>query len=202
METAVYFQSGEYTIEGLLCRQSDEKAAIITHPHPLYGGDMYNYVVESVKKTYQDRGYTTLRFNFRGVGASQGNFDDGKGEKIDLLSAATYLKKLGTKYIDLAGYSFGAWIAAQVASIDDHFQKVILISPPVSFIDFQNISSIPNLILVVVGSNDEYASSVLIRKLLPDWNRTTRLEIIEGADHFFQGQARNLENLIKAVIKT
>ena len=109
-EEKVLFHSGDTQLEGLLEGASANSGAVITHPHPLYGGDMHNHVVGIIRQVYHQKGFTTLRFNFRGTGSSQGRYDNGKGEQADLIAAVNFLRKRGIDRIDLAGYSFGSWI--------------------------------------------------------------------------------------------
>jgi alpha/beta superfamily hydrolase len=116
MAEQIIFSSGAFTIEGLLDKNSETNGVIITHPHPLYGGNMHNNVVISITNTYQKMGYTTLRFNFRGVGNSQGSYGDGVGEQEDVRAAISYLTDSSINQIDLAGYSFGAWVNALAAT--------------------------------------------------------------------------------------
>lgn len=97
MEEKISFLSGDYELEGLFAKVSGDKGVVITHPHPLYGGDMYNPVVNTIASAYQKNGFATLRFNFRGVGKSQGNYDDGIGEQKDVNSAILYLSEMGIK---------------------------------------------------------------------------------------------------------
>ncbi|RLJ02607.1 MAG: alpha/beta hydrolase, partial [Candidatus Aenigmatarchaeota archaeon] len=111
-EEKVFFQAGDVKIEGMLYNAPGEKGAVVTHPHPLYGGDMHNNVVETVVQAYREKGYATLRFNFRGVGRSTGSYDEGIGEQEDVRAALAYLTGTGKTSIDLAGYSFGAWVNA------------------------------------------------------------------------------------------
>ncbi len=200
MEENVYFEADGLKIEGLLEKKNGKKGVIVTHPHPLYGGDMHNPVVESILRSYWKADYTTLRFNFRGVGRSQGVHTDGIGEKNDVKSAQTYLADFGLVHIDLAGYSFGAWINALVAAESSCFENLVLISPPVGMIDFKTVSQLPSLKLVVTGSNDDIASAELIEKLLPSWNQSARFEVINGADHFYMGHAGRLESIIDETI--
>ena len=94
-EKSVVFESGELKLEGLLDRAEGDAGVVITHPHPQYGGTMHNNVVESLVKAYQKAGYTTLRFNFRGMGRSEGHYDEGVGEQADVRGAVAYLKNLG-----------------------------------------------------------------------------------------------------------
>jgi len=195
-EEPVFFMSGTLQIQGLLQTKPGDKGVVITHPHPLYGGSMYNNVVESLVYAYQQAGYATLRFNFRGVGSSQGKYDDGQGEQEDVKAALHYLAEQGKNVVDLAGYSFGAWVNALARPEGDIVQRMVMVSPPVAFLDFGPPQSIPQLRLVVAGGRDEIAPSELIKTILPNWNSSARLEIIEGADHFYGAYTEKLESIL------
>lgn len=196
MAEKILVQSDNLQIEGLLDRRTTDKGAVISHPHPLYGGNMYAAGVESIVHAYWKKGYTTLRFNFRGVGNSQGLYDNGVGEQQDVLAALSFLSETGTKQIDLAGYSFGAWVNAHAVQQDTPVDRMILVSPPVGFMDFTKIAAIDRLKLVVTGSRDQIAPAEQIRMLLPAWNPEARFEIIEGADHFYGGYLDRLEKIL------
>ncbi|WDN87272.1 uncharacterized protein BuS5_00240 [Desulfosarcina sp. BuS5] len=200
MEKKVFFESYELKLEGLLNKGESDKGIIITHPHPLYGGDMHNYVVESIKKVYRKKNYTTFCFNFRGVGESQGNYDNDQGEQEDLRSALSFIASTGINQVELAGYSYGAWINSLVACKDASIKNIVLLSPPVAFIDFKPVTSIPGLKLVVTGSIDDYAPPDLLKKALPVWNKKAVLEIINGADHFYGGYTKKLESVLSKFI--
>lgn len=196
MEEKIKFLSEDFEIEGLIHKGVKDKGVIVTHPHPLYGGDMYNMVVESIVHAYHKKGYTTLRFNFRGVGKSQGRYDNGIGEQKDIRAALAYLYGIGIKHIDLAGYSFGAWVNSKITRQDDPVEGMIMVSPPAGFIDFQPITPINSLKLVVTGESDEIAPKDLIEKMLPTWNKNARFEVIKGADHFYSGYLEQLESIL------
>ena len=118
MEEQIIFSWGARTLEGLLEKNSETNGVVITHPHPLYGGNMHNDVVISITKTYQNMGYTTLRFNFRGVGNSQGSYGNGVGEQEDVRAAISNLADLSIKK------SYAGWNAEaqfEVISGADHF---------------------------------------------------------------------------------
>ena len=195
-EELIFFMAGTVKIEGLLQALPGDKGVVISHPHPLYGGSMHNNVVESLVQAYQQAGYTTLRFNFRGVGSSQGEYDNGQGEQEDVKAALHYLAEQGKNAVDLAGYSFGAWVNALARPEKDAVQRMVMVSPPVAFLDFGPPQSIPQLRLVVAGSRDEIAPPELIKTILPNWNSKARLEIIEGADHFYGGHTGKLESIL------
>ena len=195
-EEPVFFSSGTLQIQGLLQTKPGDKGVVITHPHPLYGGSMHNNVVEALVHAYQQADYATLRFNFRGVGSSQGKYDDGQGEQEDVKAALHYLGEQGKDVVDLAGYSFGAWVNALARPEGDMVHRMVMVSPPVAFLDFGPAQSIPQLSLVVAGSRDEIAPPELIKTILPNWNSSALLEIIEGADHFYGAYTGKLESIL------
>ena len=200
MEEKIIFLSEDYKIEGLLDKQSEDNGVVITHPHPLYGGDMNNFIVDLIARTYSEKGYTTIQFNFRGVGKSKGSYDNGTGEQEDVRAALSTLKQMGIKNIDLAGYSFGAWVNALAISKSNFVENMVMVSPPVGFVDFSPVNSIPCLKLVVTGSIDDIAPADRIKTLYPAWNRKAHLEIINGADHFYSGCLDELESVLSSHI--
>ena len=200
MEEKIFFQSGDIQIEGMLYKVSDDKGVVVTHPHPVYGGDMYNYVVELIAASYRKKGYTTLRFNFRGKGESQGSHDDGKGEQDDVIAAVQYLSDIGIKNIDLAGYSFGAWIIARAIGRIENIGNMVLLSPALSFLDYSMVTSINNLKLVVSGSMDEFAPVEALENIVSVWNKETDLEIINGADHFYMKGLDTLASILDSYL--
>jgi alpha/beta superfamily hydrolase len=201
VEEPVHFEAINIKIEGLLRSMPGDKGVVITHPHPLYGGNMYNNVVESLVRIYQLAGYTTLRFNFRSVGSSEGEYDNGIGEQEDVKAALHYLTQRGKKALDLAGYSFGSWVNALAISEVDTVDRMVMISPPVAFMDFKSVGLTPQIQLVVAGSRDQIAPPKLIGNMLPTWNPRAHFEIIDGADHFYLGYTGKLESLLTAYLK-
>ena len=195
-EKEITFNSGTLTLQGLLEENPGEKGVVVTHPHPLYGGDMFNHVVEAVCQAFQERAYTCLRFNFRGVGLSEGEYDNGAGEQDDVMAALDYLSALGKNEIDLAGYSFGAWINAQ--GIDKYHQvnRMIMVSPPVNAMDYSFLSYNPKIKLVISGNHDDIAGTQRIKEGLLIWNPEAVLKLIDGADHFYGGKVNELKRLI------
>ena len=200
MEEKIIFLSEDYKIEGLLDKQSEDNGVVITHPHPLYGGDMNNFIVDLIARAYQKKGFTTLRFNFRGTANSQGGYDNGSGEQEDVHAALATLAKMGIKKIDLTGYSFGAWVNALAISENIAVRNMTMVSPPVSFLDFSSIDSIPCLKLVVTGSIDDIAPADRIKTMYPAWNPKAHLEIIKGSDHFYSGCLNALESVLSSHI--
>ena len=200
MAEKITFLSDEYEIEGLLNQRDEKKGVVVTHPHPLYGGDMYNLVVESIVHVYHMKGYSTLKFNFRGVGRSQGAHDNGLGEQKDVLSALSFLADMGMEWIDLAGYSFGAWVNAHALQKDTLTKQMIMVSPPVGFMDFKSIVTMDTLKFVVTGNRDDIAPADLIEKMISTWNPNACFEVIDGADHFYGGFLNQLESVLSSTV--
>lgn len=187
------------SLEGLLHEGHTGRGVVITHPHPLYGGDMYNNVVEILQNASREKGFSTLQFNFRGVGSSSGTYDDGDGEQRDVNAAIEIIRGAGVSAVDLAGYSFGAWINARaVSEAGAECARMIMIAPPTAMLDFAPALNLPSLTLVITGSRDTFAPPEMLREQVPLWNPAARLEIISGADHFFYGFERTLADVLKA----
>jgi alpha/beta superfamily hydrolase len=183
----IEFNSGDIVLEGLFTGGAAQRGVVVTHPHPLYGGDMYNPVVQTIADAYSLAGYSCLRFNFRGVGLSQGRFDDGRGEQADVIAAVACLADRGPSDICLAGYSFGSWVNAHITPEAAPVTHQAMVSPPVAFIDFADVKKIPGLRFVVTGSRDEIAPPVMVEPMVPVWNADAKLGIIANADHFYGG---------------
>ena len=196
-EEKIFIDSGGLKIEGLLENLPGDRGVVVTHPHPLYGGDMYNNVVEAVVQAYREQEYSTLRFNFRGVGKSQGAYDNGIGEQEDIRAALRCLSDLGKKAIDLAGYSFGAWVNALGIEKFDSASRLILVSPPVNFINFDFLKSNPKIQLIIVGTQDDIANPLVVEKMWPKWNPDSVFRTVEGADHFYSGKTNELKIVIQ-----
>jgi alpha/beta superfamily hydrolase len=195
-EKEIFIEAGGNRIEGLLAERSYDRAVIVTHPHPLYGGDMHNNVVQTIVRAYEKKGCTTLRFNFRGVGASSGTYSDGRGEQDDILAALNHLQSMGVSSIDLAGYSFGAWVICMGLQRFDSADRVILVSPPVDFMDFSFVLQNRKISLVISGAEDELAPPDMIEEMLPMWNPDAPFDIIDGADHFYFAAEAGLERAL------
>ena len=201
MAEKIRFLSDGNEIEGRLEKSSLQKGVVITHPHPLYGGDMHNNVVAAIARVYRQKGYTSLRFNFRGVGNSRGSHGNGIGEQEDVRAAVSYLADLSIEQIDLAGYSFGAWVNALAIINEPQLANMIMVSPPVAFIDFGSISNLGSLGLIVTGSRDDIAPPDLIKKSYGAWNAAAQFEVISGADHFYAGYLDKLAAILAAYLE-
>lgn len=198
-EKPIFFEVKGLKLEGMLEELQGEKGVAISHPHPLYGGSMHNNVVKAVARAYQQKGYSTLRFNFRGVENSEGDFNNGVGEQDDVQAA---LRHLGKKHMDLAGYSFGAWVNALGLGKFEEAGRLIMVSPPVSFIDFAFLKHNPKIKLVVCGTRDEIADYKTVERMLPKWNDQALFRVIQGADHFYSGYEEELIEIVGEFLKT
>ncbi len=144
----VFIPCGGIRLEGRLEEAAGPRAALIAHPHPLYGGDMDNPVVVALARAFREAGYSVLRFNFRGVGRSEGAHGGGGPEREDLAAAREWLRGRGAVEILGAGYSFGARV---LAGAPEGFSGLLLVSPPVALLDFGAPAPLPALRLVVTA---------------------------------------------------
>ena len=171
---------------------------VVCHPHPLYGGDMDNPVVIRVAEVAQAAGYATLRFNFRGAGASEGVHDKGRGEQEDVRAAmaalATHLPA-GSR-VGVMGYSFGAAMAARATRPSVPEAPLGLIAPPLGMYDFDFLQTSPGRLLLVAGTADSYCPVEALYRLAAI--TSTEERIVEGADHFFFGKLYPLGEAIGA----
>lgn len=167
--------------------------ALVCHPHPLHGGTMDNKVVQTLARAFVQLGWRSARFNFRGVGTSEGQWDEGRGEVDDALAVVQALREPAQPLV-LAGFSFGAYVASQVAARvqgAESAQRVVLVGPAV-----QNfpVAPVPQDSLIIHGEADEVVSlsSVL------DWARPQALPVtvVPGTGHFFHGQLPLLKSLV------
>jgi alpha/beta superfamily hydrolase len=200
-EQKVIFKSGALSIEGCYDEATGNRGVVVTHPHPLYGGNMHNGVVQALVRAYKRSGYSTLRFNFRGVGGSQGNHDEGRGEQADVREALQFLIGKGKDVIDLAGYSFGAWVNMLGLDSYEGVRRLTIVSPPVSMMDFDFLKPNSKIRLIVVGDRDEFAELGAVTEAAVRWNPDAALRVIGGADHFFMTHTDELESIVYQFLK-
>lgn len=174
------------------------RCAVICHPHPLYGGTMDNKVVTITARALQESGIATVRFNFRGVGASEGGFDDGRGETEDALAVADWaVRRWPAARLSVAGFSFGAYVAFQLASRRP-VERLYTIAPPVRRFDFaaQPAPRVPWV--VIQGDRDELVDVGAVLA----WTRSVvpppTVVVVEGAEHFFHGRLNELRTAVQA----
>ena len=199
-EQPTIFATGPLRLEGRLCLAPGPEAVVVTHPHPLYGGDLDNPVVAVLADAYRRQGYTTLRFNFRGVGASGGHYADGRGEQDDVRIAAAYLAGLGKAVTDLAGYSFGAWVNLSLNPPLPAIRRQLVVAPPVKLLDFGAIAGISAKPIIIAGDRDDFVPLDVLRKLLPIWHPAARLHVLRGVDHFYWNALDRLALLVETVL--
>ena len=183
---SVTFDSGENLLEGVWLEGAFDSgvACVVAHPHPQYGGSMDNNVVHALCQQLAHRGISALRFNFRGVGNSRGAYSGGVGEAADLVCAGRFCQSLGAGTVYVAGYSFGAYVAARACRQGSAFDALALISPPVAMldVDFPDEGALANI--VVCGDKDPFCPIDSLCLLLgPDRD----FQVIQGADHFWGG---------------
>ena len=190
-------------LEGILKepRQGEPQGiALVLHPHPLGGGTMHNKVVFRAASALNDAGLTTLRINFRGVGQSTGEHDEGKGELEDVRAGLQYLETtFPNMSITLCGFSFGARVGLEVGMQDDRVRHLISIGTPMDKYDFGFLETCAKPLLFVHGANDEFGSVPRLEDLvskLKGNNSAVELRIIAGADHFFKDQLNELKQVI------
>lgn len=197
-EERVFWKNEVFVGEGLWRWSSGDSGVVICHPHPLMGGSMYNNVVETLGNVFSSCDYSTLRFNFRGVGASTGIYDEGRGEKQDVLSACKFLKEQGVEKIVLAGYSFGAWVCGSLLAEKSLFSSVILVSPPQKYFAF-DWSGLRNAVdLIICGECDPFCDADDLREKAQSIH--SRLIILPGTDHFYAGQEPLLSQHLRKYI--
>lgn len=207
MERAVLFKSGGLTLEGVLHVPSGVRegapAVVVCHPHPLYGGSMQNSVVREVCRGLEVLGLIALRFNFRGVGASEGSYGGGVGEREDVRAALDFLSSMGPpapSRMGVAGYSFGAYVAAHAAAQDPRVEALALISPPLTMYDFDPLRSLDRPKLVVWGDLDELVNATL-EEVANVAAEPRRLVLVKGADHFWVGREEEVGTIVAAFFK-
>lgn len=198
-----FFEGPAGRIEAILKEPADQvtRAAIVCHPHPLFGGTMHNKVVYRIARVFADAGFAVLRFNFRGTGRSQGEHDKGRGEQEDLRSAIKFIEEnYPGAELWLAGFSFGSQVMLRAAACDDRVRAFVAAGVPVSRYDFSDIPRCNKPKLFVQGSLDEVGSAQDLAKLFESLDEPKELKIIEGADHFFDGHLPELAAAVSAFI--
>jgi alpha/beta superfamily hydrolase len=205
----VFFNGPAGRIEGKFAESPNPRApiALVLHPHPKFGGTMNNKVVYNVYKTLFEHDFTVLRINFRGVGRSLGEYDDGIGEMTDAATALDWLQinYPMSKLNLIAGFSFGAWIAMQLIMRRPEITNFLAISPPVNKYDFSFLSPCPIPGLILQGDKDSVVSEEsvgdLASRLSKQKNIDVNYRVIAGADHFFRDKIDLLNEEIRDYLK-
>jgi alpha/beta superfamily hydrolase len=172
--------------------------ALVCHPHPLYGGTMHNKVVFHVARTLRAFQLPVLRFNFRGAGLSEGEHDNGRGEVEDARAAVNYLsKEFPNCRVLLAGFSFGAWVGLRAGCEEKSVTDLIGLGLPVNNSDFSYLIGCTKPKLFIQGTADQFGSRQNVESLYAQVPEPRRLVFVEGADHFFEGKLKSVEQAIR-----
>ena len=172
--------------------------ALVLHPHPEHGGTMNNKVAYYLFQTFVDRGFSALRFNFRGVGRSQGSFDKGEGELSDAAAALDWMQEINANapYVWVGGFSFGAWIGMQLLMRRPEIRGFVSVAPPANMYDFSFLAPCPTSGLIVQGAKDtivpESATEKLVQKLRAQRGISVDYRIVPDAGHFFKDQTDDM----------
>lgn len=204
----VIFTGPEGRLEGRYHHNEEKNApaALILHPHPKHGGTMNNKVVYSLYQSFAKSGFSVLRFNFRGVGRSQGQFDSGIGELSD---AATALDWLQEKNPDAAtfwisGFSFGSWLSMQLLMRRPELEGFVTVSPPANMYDFSFLAPCPRSGMIIQGDIDSIVAEEDVSKLADKLNNQRGISVdyrvIRGADHFFRDKQNELSSHVNDYI--
>jgi uncharacterized protein len=205
-EQHVTFASGTLTLEGLLAKPEGAgpvRGAVVCHPHPLYGGSMYNNVVDAVLAAMWKKGWATLRFNFRGVGESEGEHGGGAGEAEDAAAAVAFISNQpGIQPDDavLAGYSFGSVAAMTAAPKILNLGGLVLVALPLKMADARSLKDFAGPTVLAAGDGDMYCPASQLEALHKDLGARAQLRIIAGADHFFGGFEVELADAIESML--
>jgi alpha/beta superfamily hydrolase len=179
-------------------KEKNGPIAIILHPHPQFGGTMNNAITYQLFYMFAKRGFAVLRFNFRGVGRSQGEFDHGEGELSDAASALDWVQTIhpDARACWVAGFSFGSWIGMQLLMRRPEIEGFISIAPQANLYDFSFLAPCPSSGLIVHGDQDKVAPpkdvQTLVDKLKTQKGIVVEQTIMPGANHFFEGQVEPL----------
>ena len=181
-------------------------AALICHPHPVYGGTLHNKVVFHAMKALNSLGMPALRFNFRGAGLSHGDHDKGVGELEDVRAALDWLDQQFHLPMIFAGFSFGAAVGLRVACPDPRVSALVSLGTPISPVDDRSydygfLQTCTKPKLFVSGSRDQFASKAKLETLVASLPEPKKLIIIEAADHFFEGRLREMREAVESWVK-
>jgi uncharacterized protein len=196
----VIFPGPEGRLEGRFSPPPRPRApiAMILHPHPQAGGTMNDRITQALYKTFVRRGFGVLRFNFRGVGRSQGTFDNGIGELSDAASALDWVQSFHPEAQTtwIGGFSFGAWIAMQLLMRRPEIRGFISVAPPANMYDFSFLAPCPASGIIVQGVNDKVVTASAVQKLVDKLRTQKGITIhhdeIRNADHFFEHELDQL----------
>jgi len=198
---SLFLNGPEGNLEAILWKPTSSAppplAAVVCHPHPLFGGTMHNKVVYQTAKSLDVLGIAVLRFNFRGAGLSAGAHDHGRGEQRDVTAAVDFLSNEFPRVpLLVAGFSFGCWVGLRVGCADERVADLIGLGTPVNDSDFSYLHSCAKPKLFVHGSQDRYGHVQNLGHLVETLPGENRLVVVDGADHFFAGKLAQVDAAI------
>lgn len=202
-EQAIYIAGPAGRLEAMWGPSESQSrcVAVICHPHPLHGGTMDNKVVTTLARAWRDAGVATVRFNFRGTGSSEGVHDQGVGEIDDLLAVLQWLQEAhGVQYLDLAGFSFGAWVSAACSlrlPPELLLKRLVLVAPPVQYTGFESLA-VPAGTVVMQGEADEVVDPAAVYAWVASRALPPELVRFPETGHFFHGRLMDLKAELSA----
>tara|TARA_B100000686_G_scaffold332058_1_gene396362 strand:+ start:243 stop:881 length:639 start_codon:yes stop_codon:yes gene_type:complete len=188
-------------------KNSQSPLCLVLHPHPRQGGTMNNKIVYNIYQAFKNLDFATLRFNFRGVGKSQGTYDNGVGELTDAAAALDWLQNENPAAQNtwIAGFSFGSWLALQLLMRRPEIAGFVAVSPPANLYDFSFLAPCPASGLIIQGTDDKIVKIEQVTELANKLNKQKNLKILYkkfiGADHFFKNELDDIQNLIKNYVQ-
>lgn len=174
-------------------------AVVLCHPHPLYGGDMNNNVITAMKDELQKESIAAFRFNFRGVGHSQGTYGEGLGEREDVRATLVYLaslEEIDSGRVGVAGYSFGASVAMAVTPGEESVKAAAAISPPLEELNKEDLHKCSQSLLFLTGDKDAYVPLDQLKQITQSLAKNVELRVVAGADHFWWGREGQVAEII------
>jgi uncharacterized protein len=207
-EERIVFPSSGIALEGLISINealSARGGVVLCHPHPQRGGNMHHPVIASGVQGASEAGFSTLRYNFRGVGESGGRYADGIGEQEDVEAAVDCLNATFAERVHpliLFGYSFGAWAGMPVAVRDGRIDGMVVVAPPLEMYDFDFFKGCRKNKLIVTGSQDLFCPLPVLKEWYQQLEEPKRLTVIQGADHFFFSHHQSLIFPIKEFFRS
>tara|TARA_B100000676_G_scaffold98432_1_gene98372 strand:+ start:4209 stop:4844 length:636 start_codon:yes stop_codon:yes gene_type:complete len=199
----------EGRLEARYQKGKDQRSPIclVLHPHPRQGGTMNNKIVYNIFHAFKNIGFATLRFNFRGVGKSQGSYDNGVGELTDAAAALDWLQNENPTAQNtwIAGFSFGSWLALQLLMRRPEIAGFVAVSPPANLYDFSFLAPCPASGLIIQGTDDKIVEAEQVSELADKLNKQKNLKVVYkkliGADHFFKNELDDIQDAITKYVR-
>lgn len=205
----IFFNGPEGRLEGRYHKSEDPTAplALVLHPHPLYGGTMNNKVVYNLYHTFVENGFSVMRFNFRGIGRSQGKYDNGVGELADAAAALDWMQTQNqdARSCWICGFSFGSWISLQLMMRRPEIEGFVCVSPPANMYDFSFLTPCPASGIITQGDLDSVVNEEKVAALAEKLNKQRGIDIdykmIAGADHYYRTKLDELTEEVNSYIR-